>query len=107
MINEIMELTKTDLLSSPCWLIGINMTPWDVHKNCSPIDGKIILNKHTDGSFLSLKNFNAITRNERNTYVIKGMIMLLASFKLPLRVLGESILMYLSEMLLIKAVGWE
>ncbi len=33
--------------------------------------------------------------------------MLLASFKLPLRVLGESILMYLSEMLLIKAVGWE
>ena len=68
MINEIMELTKTDLLSSPCWLIGINMTPWDVHKNCSPIDGKIILNKHTDGSFLSLKNFNAITRNERNTY---------------------------------------
>lgn len=72
MINEIMELTKTDLLSSPCWLIGINMTPWDVHKNCSPIDGKIILKKHTDGSFLSLKNFNAITRNERNTYVIKG-----------------------------------
>lgn len=72
MINEITELTKTDLLSSPCWLIGINMTPWDVHKNCSPIDGEIILNKHTDGSFLSLKNFNAITQNERNTYVIKG-----------------------------------
>lgn len=72
MINEIAELTKTDLLSSPCWLIGINMTPWDVHKNCSPIDGNIVLNKHTNGSFLSLKNFNAITQNERNTYVIKG-----------------------------------
>lgn len=72
MINEIVELTKTDLLSSPCQIIGINMTPWDVHKNCSPIDGKIILNKHTNGSFLSLKNFNAITQNERNTYVIKG-----------------------------------
>jgi phosphatidylserine decarboxylase len=71
-LNTISELTKSDLLQSPCWLIGINMTPWDVHKNCAPVDGKITLNQHTPGEFLSLKNFDAITQNERNTYVIEN-----------------------------------
>lgn len=83
------------------------MTPWDVHKNCSPIDGKIILNKHTDGSFLSLKNFNAITRNERNTYVIKGDDYAVGVVQIASKGVRRTILMYLSEMLLIKAVGWE
>jgi phosphatidylserine decarboxylase len=66
------ELTKTDLLSTPCWLIGINMTPFDVHKNCSPIDGKIILTDHFNGKFLSLKEAAAVVENERNTYVIEN-----------------------------------
>ena len=71
-LNEISELTKTNVLESPCWLLGINMTPWDVHKNCAPITGKITLNKHTSGAFLSLKKFDALTQNERNTYVIEN-----------------------------------
>ncbi|MBI9054688.1 MAG: phosphatidylserine decarboxylase family protein [Bacteroidales bacterium] len=66
------ELTKTTLLNSPCWLIGINMTPFDVHKNCSPIEGEVILNEHFDGKFLSLKNTDALTQNERQTIVIKN-----------------------------------
>jgi phosphatidylserine decarboxylase len=66
------ELTKTDLLETPCWLIGINMTPFDVHKNCSPIKGKIILNEHFNGKFLSLKEADALVENERNTYVIEN-----------------------------------
>ena len=48
------------------------MTPFDVHKNCSPIAGKIILNKHIPGKFLSLKEPKAIIENERNTLVIKN-----------------------------------
>jgi phosphatidylserine decarboxylase len=64
------ELTKTDILDKPCWLIGINMTPFDVHKNCAPINGQVILNQHFDGKFLSLKDDSALTENERNTYVI-------------------------------------
>lgn len=68
--SRLEELTKTDLLQKPCWLIGINMTPFDVHKNCAPIHGEVILNQHFKGSFLSLKNDNALTENERNTYVI-------------------------------------
>ena len=66
------ELTKTDLLDTPCWLIGINMTPFDVHKNCSPIDGKVILTEHFHGKFLSLKEADALVENERNTYVIEN-----------------------------------
>lgn len=64
------EFANTGILDYPCWLIGINMTPFDVHRNCAPIDGKILLNKHFDGEFLSLKHEEALARNERNTIVI-------------------------------------
>jgi len=66
------EVTQTDLLKTPCWLIGINMTPFDVHKNCSPINGKVLLNKHIPGQFLSLKNPKATVVNERNTLVVQN-----------------------------------
>ena len=66
------EVTQTDILQTPCWLIGINMTPFDVHKNCSPIDGKIVLNKHIPGKFLSLKDPMALAQNERNTLVVSN-----------------------------------
>jgi len=42
-ISNLKEITKTDMLSNDCWLIGINMTLFDVHKNCSPVNGEIIL----------------------------------------------------------------
>jgi phosphatidylserine decarboxylase len=71
-VSKLEELIKTDLLNTPCWLIGINMTPFDVHKNCSPIDGTIILKKHFEGKFLSLKNPDSVIENERCTYVIKN-----------------------------------
>lgn len=69
---KLAEITQTDILETPCWLIGINMTPFDVHKNCSPIKGIILLNKHISGKFLSLKEPKAIVENERNTLVIKN-----------------------------------
>ena len=71
-ISDITEITKTNLMSKPCWQIGINMTPLDVHKNCSPIDGEIILSKHIIGVFYSLKEFLSMTENERHTFVIKN-----------------------------------
>lgn len=71
-ISKLTELTKTDILDQPSWLIGINMTPFDVHKNCAPIDGKILLNQHFTGKFLSLKDHPALTENERHTYVIEN-----------------------------------
>ncbi len=69
-ISKLSELTNTDILDTPCWLVGINMTPYDVHKNAAPISGKIILNKHFDGKYLSLKEAVAEVENERNTIVI-------------------------------------
>lgn len=69
-LSELHEFTQTDLIKKPCWHIGINMTPFDVHKNCSPIDGKIIQSKHVTGEFHSLKEFVSLTENERHTYVI-------------------------------------
>ncbi|MFN8258896.1 MAG: phosphatidylserine decarboxylase [Bacteroidales bacterium] len=69
-ISRLSELANTDILKTPCWLIGINMTPFDVHKNAAPITGKLILNKHFDGKFLSLKEGRAEIENERNTIVI-------------------------------------
>ncbi len=42
-VASINEITKTDLLKQPCYLIGIAMTLFDVHYNRAPIDGKIIL----------------------------------------------------------------
>jgi phosphatidylserine decarboxylase len=71
-IASLTEFVNTGILDTPCWLIGINMTPFDVHRNCSPIDGKIILNKHYYGNFLSLKKVEALIQNERNTIVISS-----------------------------------
>ncbi len=71
-LSKLEELTKTPILNDSFWLIGINMTPFDVHKNCAPISGKILLNQHTPGKFLSLKLFDSETENERNTLVIQN-----------------------------------
>ena len=75
-LAKLNELTKTDILKIPCWLIGINMTIFDVHKNCAPISGEVILNQHFNGKFISLKLADSEIENERHTIVIqKGDLM--------------------------------
>jgi phosphatidylserine decarboxylase len=70
-IANISEITKTDILQQPCYLIGIAMTLFDVHYNRAPIDGKIILIKHTDGTAIGLNTPESTLTNERNTVVFK------------------------------------
>ena len=70
------ELAKVNLLNRG-YIIGIVMSILDVHVTRSPISGKIILNKHTKGKFLSLKTSESEVLNERNTVVIDN-----ASFKI-------------------------
>lgn len=53
------------------WLIGITMTYLDVHITRSPIDGKILLAKHTPGKFISLKREKALRENKRAILVIE------------------------------------
>lgn len=64
------EITQTNLIRDESWIIGINMTPFDVHKNCSPVSGQIIFNKHIKGQFLSLKDPESTIKNERNVLII-------------------------------------
>jgi phosphatidylserine decarboxylase len=70
-IANISEITKTEILQQPCYLIGIAMTLWDVHMNRAPIDGKIILVKHTPGTAIGLNTPKSTIENERNTVVIE------------------------------------
>ena len=47
------------------------MTLFDVHMNRAPIDGKIILIKHTEGTSIGLNIPLSTITNERNTVVIE------------------------------------
>jgi phosphatidylserine decarboxylase len=47
------------------------MTPFDVHKNAAPVSGQIILSKHFNGKFMSLKSTLSESENERHTIVIR------------------------------------
>jgi len=70
-ISSVSEITKTDILKQPCYLIGIAMTLFDVHMNRAPIDGKVILVKHTSGTAIGLNTPVSTIQNERNTVVFQ------------------------------------
>ena len=70
-IAELSEVTKTDLLERPCYLIGIAMTLFDVHMNRSPVDGKVTFIKHTPGTAIGLNTPSSTVTNERNTVIIE------------------------------------
>jgi len=70
-IVNLSEITKTDVLKQPCYLIGIAMTLFDVHMNRAPVDGKVTLIKHTPGTAIGLNTPESNITNERNTVVIE------------------------------------
>lgn len=71
-ISKLSELTKVNVLETPCWLVGITMTLFDVHYTRAPISGNVVLNQHFTGRFLSLKDAESRVENERNTTVIEN-----------------------------------
>jgi phosphatidylserine decarboxylase len=70
-LASIEEITKTGILEQPCYLVGIAMTLFDVHMNRAPLEGKVVLVKHTPGQYLGLNTPASTVVNERNTIVIK------------------------------------
>lgn len=54
------------------YLVGISMSFLDVHVTRAPIDGEITFFEHVNGSFLSLKRPEAVSRNERVNQVVKN-----------------------------------
>jgi phosphatidylserine decarboxylase len=102
---SLIELTNTNILHGPCWLIGINMTPFDAHKNCSPIDGIVKQKSYTPGRFHSLKQGIALKENERNTLVINNGSITIGITQIASR-LVRKIECYVNEGVRIKKGDW-
>jgi len=64
------EVIGTDFPLNAAYLIGIDMNILNVHVNRSPIGGRIVLQKHIRGDFLSLRRPESETRNERVTMIV-------------------------------------
>jgi len=64
------EIMATDHLSNARYLIGIDMNILNVHVNRAPIAGRIVMQKHINGSFLSLRREESEVLNERVSAVI-------------------------------------
>jgi phosphatidylserine decarboxylase len=64
------DFTQSDVLPSEGYLIGIAMNFLNVHVNRAPIEGKVSLMRHIQGSFFSLKKMEAVIQNERALTVI-------------------------------------
>ncbi|MFX0195372.1 MAG: phosphatidylserine decarboxylase [Candidatus Hodarchaeota archaeon] len=69
---ELAELTQTDMIERPSWLIGIEMSILNVHVNRAPTHGKVVMQKLIKGDFISLKRPDAVMRNSRVTTVIES-----------------------------------
>lgn len=66
------ELDKIAVFSNGGYLIGIYLSPFDVHVTRAPISGRVILSEHQKGHFFSKALFGLKTHDERNTCIIEG-----------------------------------
>lgn len=53
------------------YIIGVYMSPFDVHVNRSPISGKVIKTTHFKGKFLRMRKKESELLNERNFIVLE------------------------------------
>jgi len=65
--------TLTKDVAKECYVISIFMSPFDVHYNRAPVDGKVILIKHSKGKFLAAHSLDAL-ENEKNEVLLKTKI---------------------------------
>jgi len=59
-------------VAKDCSMISIFMSPFDVHYNRAPLDGRVISVKHSKGKFLNAKNL--ALENEKNEILLKTKI---------------------------------
>jgi len=90
------EVMATDPPPNVAYLIGIDMNVLNVHVNRSPIGGKIVMQKHIRGGFISLRRPEAETRNERVTTIIDNGQFKIAVIQIASR-LVRRIVSYLKE----------
>lgn len=66
------ELDKIAAFPNGGFLIGIYLSPFDVHVTRAPISGRVTLSEHQEGHFFSKALFDLKTRDERSTCIIEG-----------------------------------
>ena len=64
--------TMTKDIAKECYVISIFMSPFDVHINRAPIDGKIILVRHEKGKYFAAFNLEKSLMNEKNEIIIEN-----------------------------------
>ncbi len=64
--------TMSKDIAKECYIISIFMSPFDVHVNRAPIDGKIESVKHEKGKFFAAFDFKKSLMNEKNEIIIKN-----------------------------------
>ena len=69
-LGKIQTLTKN--IAKECYVISIFMSPFNVHVNRAPIDGKIISIKHEKGKFFAAFNLKKSLMNEKNEIIMKN-----------------------------------
>lgn len=66
------ELEQIAAFSHGGYLIGIYLSPFDVHTTRAPISGRVTLSEHQKGHFFSKSLFRLKTRDERSICIIEG-----------------------------------
>lgn len=59
-------------IAPECIIISIFMSPFDVHVNRSPIEGRVISVKHTTGKYFAAFDLKNSLMNEKNEIIIKN-----------------------------------
>ena len=93
---QLKELTETNLLPDAAYMIGIEMNLLNVHVNRSPMAGKIVMQKHISGKFLSLGRPEAEVLNERVTTILDNGVFRIGVVQIASRLVRQ-IVSYLKE----------
>ncbi len=65
------KLNLTKYFPNGAYIVGIFMSPFDVHVNWAPVSGKVVYINHIDGNFYPAFFTNVEKTNERNIMIIK------------------------------------
>lgn len=71
-IVAIEEVTETEFFKDKRIMISVFMSPFNIHVNWYPVNGKIVYTKYHPGKYLVAYNPKSSTNNERNSLVLEN-----------------------------------
>jgi len=69
-VVTIEEVEETEYFKGKCLMISVFMSPFNVHVNWYPMNGKVSYTQYHPGKYLAAYNPKSSTLNERNTVVV-------------------------------------